>query len=382
MVTPNGPALEDMLALLEKLVNIDSPTGYAPGIAEVARHLAAELEGLGFEVERPALADGTEAVVATRIIGSGGGPRILLLGHLDTVFPVGTASERPFRIEGDRAYGPGVADMKGGLVGLVFALRHLLHELKPTRGALQVVFTTDEEEGSHHGRTVIEKVVKNADWAVVVEGARPDGSLIEARKGIGVFTLRITGREAHAGANPELGRSAISALARKIIKFEEAANPAVGTTLNVGVVKGGTGPSVVPGYAEAVIDVRVTSTEEMERMLTAVRDIAAGVDVADTESVLEGGFHRPPMPPSPAAEPLKAAFREAGERLGISVSFGATGGAADANLVVAHGVPALDGLGPVGGLAHSPGEYIEVRTLPERALLLAYGLFHLLNNGV
>jgi glutamate carboxypeptidase len=205
----------------------------------------------------------------------------------------------------------------------------------------------------------------------VLEPAQPDGALVLRRKGVGIFHLRVRGRAAHAGAEPEKGASAIRALARKVLDIEALAAPAVGTTANVGVIRGGTHPYVVPEEAEAVIDFRVPTLAERDRVLAAMRAIVAREDVPNTTATLSGQFHRPPLEPVSGIDRLTAVIEAEAGLLDFPVRWAVTGGASDGNNIAAAAVPTVDGMGPTGGRAHSPEEYMEIPSLFQKTALLA-----------
>jgi glutamate carboxypeptidase len=263
-------------------------------------------------------------------------------------------------------------DMKGGLTAMLFAIRCLAE--RPLRGSIRVVINSDEEPGSPTSRDLWPDLARGATAAFVLEPAQPTGALVLRRKGVGIFHLRVRGRAAHAGAEPEKGASAIRALARKCLDIEALGAPAVGTTANVGVIRGGTHPYVVPEAAEAAIDVRVQTPAERERTLTALRAIAAREDVPGTTATLTGQFHRPPLEPVPGTDRLTRIIEESGRELDMPVEWAVTGGASDGNNIAAAGIPTIDGMGPAGGGAHSPDEYMEIPSLFQKTALLAHVL--------
>jgi glutamate carboxypeptidase len=345
------------LDLLRELVEIESPT-YSPGVRAVAERMTRELEALGGRVE---LLPGEHL----RADFDGDGAPLLLLGHTDTVWPVGTLASMPFRVDGARAYGPGVYDMKASLVLLVEAVR-LAGE---RRRALRVFLTADEEKGSVTGKSFLEEAAADAAAAFVVEPPNAAGNLKTARKGIGRFRLHVTGRAAHA-AEPSHGASAIDELARQILELKRLGDPSGGVTVNVGVIRGGTAENVVAAEAVAEFDVRVPSTADrdlIEAELAALRPTTRGTEVR-----LEGGWTRPPLERSPGAAALFAQAREHGRALGLGLHETSAAGGSDGNLVGAVGVPVLDGLGAQGGGAHARDEHVELASIPVRAELLAH----------
>jgi glutamate carboxypeptidase len=298
--------------------------------------------------------------------------RILFVGHMDTVFPMGTTQKRPFRIEAERAYGPGVCDMKGGIVCLLYALE-ALREAKPDvydNITIDVVFNSDEEVLSPTSRPIIERLAKNARTVCVFEPARPGGEYVIRRKGVGKYIMKVTGRAAHAGAQPEEGRSAIGEIAHKIVALHALTDYTAGTTVNVGVVHGGERSNVVAESAYAEIDVRVRDVEAADQLDKQIRAIAKNKTISDTTCELTGGVQFPPMVPTPVSKRLFEAIQAAGRTLGLKLQGIATGGGSDGNHT-AQFAPTLDGMGPQGSGAHSDREYMEVTTLTERSKITA-----------
>jgi glutamate carboxypeptidase len=345
------------LHLLRELVEIESPTG-SPGVRAVAEVVGRELETLGAAVE---LIPGGHL----RAELPGEGAPLLLLGHADTVWPLGTLERLPFRVEEGRAFGPGVYDMKGGLVVLLEAIARA----GGPRRALRVVVTADEEVGSPTGRDVLETAAAGVAAALVLEPAGPRGSLKTARKGLGRFSLHITGRAAHTGTHLRDGASAVEELAHQVLDLHRLTDDELGVSVHVGVVHGGTAENTVAAEAEALIDVRVPTLAERDRIDAALRSLAPRTP--GTTLDLRGGWTRPPLERSAGAAVLFARAREHGRDLGLDLRESSSGGGSDGNLVGALGVPVLDGLGPRGEGAHAETEHVLVASLPERAELLA-----------
>jgi glutamate carboxypeptidase len=309
------------------------------------------------------------------VIGSkpgAGNQRILFIGHMDTVFPAGTARKRPFRVEGDRAFGPGVVDMKGGITCLIFALEALKNAAPEIylQIAMDVVFNSDEELLSPTSKPIIESCAKNARAVCVFEPARPGGEYVIQRKGVGKYILRITGRAAHAGAQPEDGRSAIEELAHKIVALHALTDAASGTNVNVGLIRGGERPNIIADEAYAEVDIRVADLQTAQSIDQRIREIAAARIVPDTTCILSGGMQFPPMLPTEESTRLFETLQKAGRVLGLELRGIATGGGSDGNNA-AQFAPTLDGMGPRGGGAHSDREYLETATLAERAKVTA-----------
>ena len=361
---------DEMFELLARLVNIDCGTYDKAGVDQVGDSLAQRLAGLEFDVQR----DPQEAF-GDHVIGykpGDGDQRILFVGHMDTVFPAGTAQKRPFRIAGGRAYGPGVADMKGGIVCLIYALEALKSAAPETyrQIAMDVVFNSDEEVLSPTSTPIIASRAKNVQAACVFEPARPGGEYVIQRKGVGKYMMRVAGRAAHAGAQPEDGRSAIEEMAHKVLALHALTDFAAGTNVNVGVIRGGERPNVVADEAYAEIDIRVADQSTAEATDERIHEIAATSRVPDTTCELSGGLQFPPMLPTEASTRLFETLQTAGRKLDLNLRGIATGGGSDGNHS-AQFAPTIDGMGPQGGGAHSDREYVETATLAERAKVTA-----------
>ncbi len=362
---------DEQIAFLARLVNQDSGTRDRADVNKVADILAEALESLGFVVTRFPQERVGDHLLAEK---PGSGPkRFLFVGHMDTVFPAGTARRRPFRVEGGRAYGPGVLDMKGGIAALIFALR--AHRDAATRAfsetGITVLFNSDEELLSPTSKELIQAQARQAHSVGILEPARSGGEYVMARKGVGTFYLEVEGKAAHAGVQPELGASAIWDLAQKVCAFHALSDSATGTTVNVGVVRGGERPNVVADHAYAEVDIRVWTRDEADRLVAALSAIAERAHVPGTRAKFWGGLPFPPWPPGdPGTEQLLEFLREAGRQIGLEVKAIGTGGGSDGNHT-SQVAPTVDGLGPQGNRAHSPEEYVELPTLLERTKMIA-----------
>lgn len=371
-------SLPRFLADLERLSNIDCGSYSPGGVNAVATWTADALAELGATVERRPDPEGRfgDTVVATFEGATGSGPRVLLIGHMDTVFPDGTAAARPFRIDGDTAYGPGVTDMKGGLLAGVYAieaLRKLLDgpEIGLPFERLVYVANPDEEVGSLSSTPHIRAIAAESDACFVLECARANGDFVSARKGIADLRLSIHGRAAHAGVEPEKGRSAIVAGADMVKAIHALNGRWPGVTANVGVFNAGTRPNVVPEHAELQVDVRGTSRAALEAAIEAVQSIAASPTVPDVTAEVETMASWMPMEKLERSGRLADQAIALAARLGFETKDVATGGASDANTTSGIGIPTIDGLGPVGGNDHSPAEYLDVASIVPRTTLLA-----------
>jgi glutamate carboxypeptidase len=369
-----GPALlatlrraeDEMVSLLSALVEAESPSG-RPEAQEAAAGLVAR--SLAESGLRPKILRDRGGVHVFARPAAASGPVQLLVGHLDTVWPVGTVQRNPVRRDGDRLYGPGALDDKAGLVQAAFALR-ALRELGLAPEVAPVVFAVgDEESGSLASRRRMMRFAGIACRALVLEPAfGPKGKLKIERKGGGAFTVTIRGRAAHAGVSPEAGVSAVLELARQVEALFALNDPEHGVTVNVGTIDGGLRPNVVAPTARADVDVRVWTVEDAARVEAAIRALAPsqpGVSV-----VVEGGFGRPPMPENPANLALFEAARRLGGDLGLDLARASVGGGSDGNFTSLV-TPTLDGLGGVGEGSHADHEHVVVPALPERAALLA-----------
>ncbi len=359
----------EAFAFLAGLVNQDSASDDPPGVNRVGAQMAGALEPLGLRVERVPQRERGDHLVAR--IGDGR-RRLLLLAHMDTVYPPGTARERPFRVERDKAFGPGVADMKGGLCALVLALRALAAAgaLPPPGTAITAVLNSDEEVFSPTSRDLIERQARTAAAAAVLEPARVNGECVVARRGAGRYVLEVRGRAAHAGNQPELGINAVWDLAQKVCAIQALAGAIPGATVNVGTIRGGERSNAIPDRAVAEIGVRAPTPETAEALTRALEGIAATAHVPGARAKLDGEWGFPPWPEQEATGRLLALLREAAAPLGIAVGAVAAGAASDGNRTWRH-APTIDGLGPAGDRFHSPDEFIWSRSLIERAAILA-----------
>ena len=363
------PRLPSFLDDLAALSGMECGTYDKEGVDAVGRMMHARLAALGLEVEiHPAERLGDSLLARWR---GQGRARLLLLGHLDTVYPRGWTAEHPFTIEGDVAHGPGTADMKAGVLAGLYALEALRAEGFDRFAEIAFILNSDEEIGSPTSRALIELVARGRDAVLVLEAGRENGDIVSARKGLASFTLRVRGRSAHAGVEPHKGRNAILELAHQIVAMQALNGSLPGATVNVGVAQGGTRPNVVPAEASAQIDVRAFDRASLDAIIAALHECAAHVTVPDTETTLEGGMTHAPMVKTPESARLVAWCQQAARDAGFTVSDAATGGGSDGNTTAAVGAPTLDGLGPVGGLDHSPREYVDIPSIAPRTAMLA-----------
>jgi glutamate carboxypeptidase len=355
------PERTAMLAALERLVVAESPSldkARCDGCADAVTELFQQRVGVtAIRHRRPNAGDHLEIR-----IGQGAEP-VVLLCHHDTVWPEGTLARLPFRVDGDRVTGPGGYDMKAGIVEAAFALE----QARPNRPVV-VLSTSDEEIGSATSRALIEETARHAVAVLVLEPAASGGAIKTARKGIADFILEIDGRAAHAGTEPEKGISAIEELAHQVLAVKVLADPLSGTTINVGVVHGGTRPNVVAAQARAEIDVRFTRASEAERIVAAIEGLRPQLEGARLR--ISGGVDRPPMERSPGVVRLAQVAQRLAANVGFALNETSVGGASDGNFTAAMGVPTLDGLGPDGGGAHADSEHLLVESWLQRTQLL------------
>ncbi|WP_457637961.1 M20 family metallopeptidase [Oceanithermus sp.] len=355
----NLPAyLED----LRQLVEIESPSLEPQGLKRAALWLQTQFAGLG-ELRRFE----TEAGTVLRLYRRGSGPRVLLLAHYDTVHPAGSWS-RLWREEGGRIYGPGIYDMKAGLLFILWALRYLVSSGREHPN-LEVLLTPDEEIGSRSSRIFIEDAARGADYALVLEPPTGSGDLKVHRKGVGWYLLKVHGRAAHQGVEPEKGVNAIVEASQLIMQIIRAQDLEKGTTLGPNVIKGGTTGNVVADYAEVLVDMRAWTLEEAERVDRFMRGLKPRLSGARLE--LEGGLNRPPMEPTPESLALFELARGVARELGFDSKPGKVGGGSDGNFTANLGVPTLDGLGAMGAGAHQKSEHVIKEALAPRMALLA-----------
>ncbi|NTW02130.1 MAG: M20 family metallopeptidase [Oscillochloris sp.] len=363
------PRLETYLEELRQLCAIECPSSHKPGVDEAGAWVRTWAAARGWPVIDFPDPEAGDGLVIT--LHGSGKLRAMLVAHLDTVYPVGIAAERPLRREGNILRGPGSADNKSGLLSGLYAAAALAELAPECFATLSVVCGGDEETDSRASAAMLKAIAPNYDIALVLEAGRENGDIVSARKGGGMFSLEVAGRAAHAGVEPEKGASAVLALAHQIIALQALNGMRPGTTINVGVITGGSVSNAVPDSAHALVDVRVTRPEDINPVETAIREIAATERIPGTQTHIEGGWGFPPMARTPEILRLAERAKACAIELGFAINDAATGGASYANLLAELGLPVLDGLGPVGGLDHSPREYIEIDSIVPRTALLA-----------
>lgn len=354
-VTQPDDRLDVLLDDLRRLVEVESPSLDVDAVTTSAKNLAALIEERTGRVA--SLVDGP---AGPHVHWSGGGePKVLILGHHDTVFPLGALAERPFTVSDGKATGPGVFDMKGGIVQAIHAVAAL-----DDASGVEMLFTSDEEVGSESSRMLLEERALACGNVLVLEPSGDGGALKTGRKGAGTFEVVVHGRASHAGLDPEHGVNSLIEAAHQVLRIATFGDPVAGSTVTPTVASAGTADNVVPAEARIRVDVRVTSAEEKDR----VEACMAGLTAAHPDATLEvlGSIGRPPMPESSSATLFPLAQAAMPGIAGVAV-----GGASDGNFTAALGVPTLDGLGAVGGGAHADHEFVVVDTLPGRVDLLA-----------
>jgi glutamate carboxypeptidase len=358
----------EMLSLLRRMVEIESPSDDKAAVDSMGSFLVEEFERLGGQVTfYPQQKAGNHLKI--EFAGSSGKP-VLLLGHFDTVWPMGTLAKMPFRMEAGRAFGPGVYDMKAGIAMMIFALQALKAAGHDGVRPVTILLDTDEEVGSTTGRPVVEATAKNCEAVLVLEPSQgPQGHLKTSRKGVGDITIRVRGRASHSGVDFEKGQSAIVELARQLLEIVKFTDPNRGITVNPGVVQGGTRSNVVAAEAWAEVDLRVVHAADaalLEQKFVALKPFNPECSIE-----ISGGMNRPPMERTEGTVRLFGIAREIAVSMGMALEESATGGGSDGNFTSALSIPTLDGLGALGEGAHASNESIVIQELPRRTALLA-----------
>lgn len=355
-----------LIETVEALVRLESPTTDKAAVdrcgAEVARRLAA----IGGRVTSLPRSDRGDHLLAEFGCGAS---QLLLLGHFDTVWPVGQIERMPLVCAGGRLHGPGVFDMKAGIAIAMLAARALLETGTPMGKRLVMLWTTDEEVGSGSSRAAIEDEARRSDAVLVLEPSLPGGAVKTERKGCGSYEVVVRGVAAHAGIEPQKGASAVQELAHQILAINALQDLARGVSVNVVQISGGVRSNVIPDHARAIVDVRAPTREAADAIDRAFGELRARD--RRTTIVATGGFDRPPLERTAQVERLYTQARQVARELGLELGEGATGGGSDGNFTAAAGVPTLDGLGAVGDGAHAAHEHVDIESLPDRAALVA-----------
>ncbi len=355
-----------LLDFIEALVAIESPSDDPRAVNRCGAELATRLEALGGAITRVSSTTAGDHLRAS----FGSGPRqILLLGHFDTVWPIGQLATMPLKREGGRLFGPGVFDMKAGIGLATLATRAVMEAGGLDGCQVVMLWTTDEEIGSTTSRALIEAEAQRSAAVLVFEPSLPGGALKTSRKGVGQFEMVVHGVSAHAGLDPGKGVSAVRELARQILAIDGLQDPANGVTLTVGVIAGGTRANVVPAEARAIIDARATTRADAERVERAMRALAPHLPGA--RLTVTGGFDRPPLERTAGVIRLFETAQQVAREMGLALTEGSAGGGSDGNFTAALGVPTLDGMGAVGDGAHALHEHVEIDELVPRAAVIA-----------
>lgn len=354
------------IAVIEDLVRLESPSGDVPALnrcgAALARHMTA-LGGRVTPVAAPGAGDHLRAEFGA------GASQVLVLGHFDTVWPVGQLERMPLRLEDGRLYGPGTFDMKAGIAQALLAVRAILDSGQRQPHRLVMLWTTDEEVGSTTSRALIEAEAQHSRAVLVLEPSLPGGALKTARKGVGEFHVRATGIAAHAGVDPTRGASAIHELAWQVTRLAELTDLEKGVTVNVGLISGGSRSNVIAASAEAVVDVRIATMADAARVTSAITQLVPRD--ARVQLAASGGIDRPPLERTPQVAALFDLASVLAADMGRTLAEGTTGGGSDGNFTAALGIPTLDGLGAEGDGAHALHEHVLVDSLAFRAALVA-----------
>jgi len=361
----------EMVEFTRWLVEQESMSREADATRRIANSLGERLTFEGAAVELlndPIYGSTVRARFDNTATGSSADKQVLVVGHLDTVWPIGTLAERPFRVEDDLAFGPGIFDMKAGVMLAFFSMRAIKELGLVTKRPVTLLMTCDEETGSHFSRNVIEEEARRSYAALVLEPPIPGGTIKTGRKGVGEFELIIGGRPAHAGNDPRAGISAITELAHQILAINKLNDYERGTTLNVGVARGGVLSNVIAAEARAFIDLRFRTVDEGERLTEAMADLKPVLEGARIQ--VRGGINRPPLVRTTETGELFEHARGLAFEIGYDLKEGSVGGGSDGNFIAALGVPVLDGLGVDGAGAHAEHEHIIISDIPRRAALL------------
>jgi glutamate carboxypeptidase len=365
---------DEYLEALGAMVNVDCGSYSPAGVNRIADMCEERFRAHGWEVDRrPHVPAEGQPQLGDLVIGTlrgSGTRRVLLVGHMDTVFDDGTVAERPFRIDGAIALGPGVSDMKGGLLSGFFATHALQDAGFDDFATITYVCNPDEEIGSPFSGEVIRDLAPHHDVAFVLESARANGDIVSARKGITDYRITFHGRAAHAGVEPEKGVNAVLPAAHAIVALQGLNGRWPGVTVNVGVVDGGTRTNVVPERCEIHVDLRAPELAALEEAEREIERICTGVDGPLGVAVSTSAWHRP-MEKKEGAARLVETAKAIADQLGFPLRDAATGGASDANTIAAAGTPTIDGLGPVGGDDHAPAEWLDLDSVVPRTALLA-----------
>lgn len=364
-----GFSIDSYLRDLEEIVNIDSKTYDLDGINQVRNFFIKKFQDLDCIVE-PLESSNPDSPLLKVTNKSTDFYDFLLVGHMDTVFPRGTVADRPFKINGDLAFGPGVCDMKSGLLVAYHLMKMLKGSELGEKINICIVFNSDEETGSLASTNIIEEIAQRSKYAFILEPGRGNFTYVVKRKGTAKFKISFNGISAHAGASPEKGRSAITEMAHFITKTDLLNNYDAQTTLNTGVVTGGTAPNVVASYASMILDLRFSNITEYDRIVGVLNEMAENPVIGEVKIKIDRVSFRSPMNPNDGTNHMTDVLKHIAKESGVTICFEKSGGVSDGNTIAALGVPVLDSAGPVGGNTHNENEYIEINSIEKRIYLL------------
>lgn len=368
---------EIFLKELEELVNIESPSHYPEGVQKIAIWFKSKLEKLGWHTEL--INVGSEVGPCLKATNK---PTeqydILLLGHMDTVFPQGTTANWPFSIQGDKVTGPGVSDMKGGLLYIYHAVKYFTENNLLNDSAICVLFNSDEEIGTTYSRSLVESIAQKSSAVLVLEPGRSNGAYVNARKGVGQYNLEFQGIAAHAGVAPQNGASALLEMFNWGIELSKLTDFNTGLTVNFGIAKGGTATNVVPEQAYAQVDLRISEPTQADIVDQKIKELLSNPFNPKVKTIVTGGVNRPPMTTDAKTLKLCETVTELGKKIDLPVVWVATGGGSDGNFTSGLGIPTLDAMGPIGCDMHSHKETADIPSLNPRFNLLLDTIKHLL----
>lgn len=366
-----GQYLDD----LKHIVNIDSGTYNKQGVDRVGEYLQERFQTFGFSTRLDRQEQYGDHLVATHKGNVPSGPRLLIIGHMDTVFVDGEAQRRPFTISNQNgvrvATGPGILDMKSGLLIGMYALQLLIAAQEANYQSVTFLCNSDEEIGSPSSKVLVEDLARQADAALVMEPGRADGTVVSSRRGVGQYRVEVQGVSAHAGVDPGRGRNAILELSYQVQKMQALNGTIPGTSLNVGIIHGGERTNVVPDHAYCDIDIRVSNAAGLKALEAAMHKVTSKPVLQGTTITLNGSMCHMPFERNERNARLVSLAKEAGSEIGLKIEDVGSGGGSDGNTTSAMGVPTLDGLGAGGSLAHNPGEYVELDYVATRIALVA-----------
>ncbi|MGI9279377.1 MAG: M20 family metallopeptidase [Endozoicomonas sp.] len=374
-------SLDAYLEELKPLINIDCGTNTPSGVSAIADMMTGKYEAIGWHVARHSFGEAVGPGLQVTNKPDAEEYDIMLVGHMDTVFPEGTVSEWSFSRDTEKAYGPGVADMKSGLLNAFLTLKNLPADVLD-RLSICVCMNPDEETGSTYSAEWIKSVALKSRCVLVAEAARVDGSLVKARKGSGVYEIEFHGKAAHAGNEPQKGISAITEFAQWVNRLNQETNFETGTTLNFGTIEGGTTSNVVPEFAKTVLDIRFWNNEDYDDIEKLIGEMAEAPFLEGMNIKLNRIAHKPAFTPNEKSEKLMALIEESGQQMDLPVTWTAAGGGSDANYTGALGVPTVDGLGPIGAGMHSRNEFLQLDSIEPRLQLLRNVVINLAEKAI